>query len=1160
MQLRTRNHLWVMLAALGLLLSIPVNAGIFDDLSMMGQRFPKKWREAKEGEILVKFKASVSTATRDATHPRLGNTKLRELRRSGIHHVRVSPDQTMDGSVARYLADPNVEFAEPNFALQAMRAPNEPAFNLLWGMENTGQTLGTAGADIKAKLAWDRTTGSPNVVVAVIDSGLDYNHQDFTTTGVITPEGIVTGPNVWVNPGELAGNGVDDDGNGRIDDVIGIDVFNGTSDPLDDNGHGTHVSGTIGAVGNNSLGVIGVNWNVKILPCKFLDSTGNGSIADAVTCLDYVLDLKLNHGVNIVATNNSYGALGAFSQTMLDAIKAHRDAGILFFAAAGNFGVDNDTSDFYPANYDVSNVIAVAATDHNDLLPSFSDFGRRTVHIGAPGVNIFSTLNFNNYTSANGTSMSTPHVAGLAALLKAQDPTRDWRAIKNLILSGGEPKASMTGKTISGRRLDAFNAVSCANRSLFSVIKTPVAFSIGFTSTLSALSINCAAPVGPVTATSSAGETFTLRDDGITPDETAGDGIFTANWAPTRAFTFIDFASAAGSERISADDLAVTAVSGPTSANRGDVVALSATVANLGSSATPASSVNFHLSTDAIITAADTLVGSVATPALTAGTQQVVGTNVTIPSTIATGTYFIGAIVDPANLIDEGNEANNAKAGNAIVINNIAVDLSVTAVSGPASGNTGSPIAVTATVANLGTAAAAATTLNFYLSSDAVIGTTDTLLAALPVPSLAGGASTIISASPSIPATLPAGTYFIGAIADPNNAIIETNEANNSRAGNTIVTSTAPVDLTMTAVSGPTTARDAQSITLTATVANLGKVSAPASTIRWYLSTDSVITTADTPLASVTTTALAAGASRIVSITTAVPASVPAGTYRFGVIADPENLIAETNETNNARASTGTVAVSYSADLVMTAVAGPSSATTGTSVTFTGTVRNQGLGAINRSFNVGFYVSTNSTVSTADRLVARIPVASIGAGQSIPLSVTVVLRTSLQAGTYTFGAIADDRGDVPESNGNNNALAGKAIAVTNGPDLVMTAAAGPTTATRGQTVTLTGTVRNQGVGSFGALGDLDGPPTTTVRVGFYLSSNPNITANDTRIGSVSLTSIPAGASIPLTASATIPSTLVAGTYYIGAIADDTGVLRESNEGNNARPGNQVAIK
>ena len=324
MKLKTRSHLWVMLAALGLLLSTPVDAGMFDDMSAMGARVSEEVRRRRRGQGDPRQVQGLGVGCHargkhaDWATSSCASSGARAFIRSGI-----SPSQTVDGAVARYLADPNVEFAEPNFALQAMRAPNEPAFNLLWGMENTGQTLGTAGADIKAKLAWDLATGSPNVVVAVIDSGLDYDHQDFTTTGVITPGGIVTGPNVWVNPAEVPGNGIDDDGNGRIDDVIGIDLFNGTSDPMDDNGHGTHVSGTIGAVGNNSLGVVGVNWNVKILPCKFLDSTGNGSIADAVTCLDYLLDLKLNRGVNIVATNNSYGALSAFSQTMLEAIQAH---------------------------------------------------------------------------------------------------------------------------------------------------------------------------------------------------------------------------------------------------------------------------------------------------------------------------------------------------------------------------------------------------------------------------------------------------------------------------------------------------------------------------------------------------------------------------------------------------------------------------------------------------------------------------------------------------------------------------------------------------------------------------------------------------------------------------------------------------------------------
>jgi len=317
-----------------------------------------------------------------------------------------------------------------------------------------GTNLGAGTKLSNYKIAADKTIRL-RVGDQVIDTGLDYTHQDFTTTGVITPGGIVTGPNVWVNPGEVQGNGIDDDGNGRIDDVIGIDVFNGTSDPMDDNGHGTHVSGTIGAVGNNSLGVVGVNWNVKILPCKFLDSTGNGSIADAVICLDYLLDLKLNHGINIVATNNSYGGLGTFSQTMLDAIKAHRDAGILFIAAAGNFGVDNDTSDFYPANYDVSNVIAVAATDHNDAKAGFSSYGATTVDLGAPGVDILSTLPGNSYGLLSGTSMATPHVSGAAALVRAVAPNTSAALVRQILMNLSDQVASMQGITVSGARLNA---------------------------------------------------------------------------------------------------------------------------------------------------------------------------------------------------------------------------------------------------------------------------------------------------------------------------------------------------------------------------------------------------------------------------------------------------------------------------------------------------------------------------------------------------------------------------------------------------------------------------------------------------------------------------------------------------------------------------------
>ena len=374
------------------------------------------------------------------------------------------------------------------------------------------------------------------------------------------------------------------------------------------------------------------------------------------------------------------------------------------------------------------------------------------------------------------------------------------------------------------------------------------------------------------------------------------------------------------------------------------MVALSATVANLGSSATPASTVNFYLSTDAIITAADTLVGSVATSALAAGTQQLVGTNVTIPSTIATGTYFIGAIVDPANLIDEGNEANNAKAGNAIAISNIAVDLSVTAVSGPASGNTGSPIAVTATVANLGTAAAAATTLNFYLSSDAVIDSTDTLLAALTVP-LPGRRRLDDHQRIALDTGDPAGGHLLhrgdrrpgerdhrdqrGQQQPRRQHHRHLDLARRSHDDGRI----GPDDGARRAVDHPHRHRREP---------GHGKrpgLHAPVVPVhgQHHHHGGYAAGQRDDP-----------GARRRClgrrHITTAVPASVPAGTYRFGVIADPDNLIAETNKANNG-GHTGTVAVGYRADLVMTAVAGPTSAATGQGVTFTGTVKNQGLAA-----------------------------------------------------------------------------------------------------------------------------------------------------------------------------------------------------------------------
>src|SRR5205807_8028711 len=245
----------------------------------------------------------------------------------------------------------------------------------------------------------------------------------------------------WLNTAECNGTpGVDDDGNGYVDDCHGIDTINHDSDPMDDFGHGTHVSGIIGAVGNNGVGVTGINWNVRILPCKSHDSAGNGTSASIIECYAYVKAIKAR-GENVIATNNSYGGCPeacGFDQATMDGIAGLESVGVLFVASAGNDGANNDTTLKYPADYFLPNVIAVAATTNTDALAFFSNYGARTVAVGAPGQDVFSTWLPSTYTYLSGTSMASPQVTGIAALLKAANPTLDWFAIRNLIIAGGE--------------------------------------------------------------------------------------------------------------------------------------------------------------------------------------------------------------------------------------------------------------------------------------------------------------------------------------------------------------------------------------------------------------------------------------------------------------------------------------------------------------------------------------------------------------------------------------------------------------------------------------------------------------------------------------------------------------------------------------------------
>lgn len=357
-----------------------------------------------------------------------------------------APGATVQDVTSWAATTPGVASIEPDFLLASRAIPNDTSFSQLWGLHNTGQAGGTVDADIDAPAAWDITTGSRSVVVAVIDTGIDTSHPDLAA-------------NIWRNPGETPGNGIDDDRNGFIDDVHGWDFANGDSNPMDDNGHGTHVAGTIGAVGDNGRGVAGVAWQVSIMGLKFLSGSGSGSTSGAIAAINYATKMRRDFGINVVATNNSWGG-GGFSTALRDAIQAGGNAGILFVAAAGNESNDNDASPSYPASYASSSIISVASTNRRNELSGFSNYGATSVDLAAPGESIYSTIPGNSYDTYSGTSMATPHVAGVVALLASAAPQATASQIRSAILSSTTPVATLSGKVATGGLLNAAAALS----------------------------------------------------------------------------------------------------------------------------------------------------------------------------------------------------------------------------------------------------------------------------------------------------------------------------------------------------------------------------------------------------------------------------------------------------------------------------------------------------------------------------------------------------------------------------------------------------------------------------------------------------------------------------------------------------------------------------
>ena len=415
-----------------------------------------------EAEVLVRFKPGVSEERMDEIAASM-NDRVEDRIESveGLAAIDDLDDAAAARVAAEYASLPEVEYAEPNFKIQVdpgasgsfgysgrsasplpPGGPNDPLLGEQWGLLNTGQRNGRAEADISAFAAWDKTQGSKKVVVAVLDSGVDYTHPDLAG-------------NMWHRPADV--EMYRDDELGVIDDYDGFSAVEYDRDPMDENGHGTHCAGIVGAEGDNNLGITGVNWHVEIMPLKFMGRGGFGSTKDAIAAINYVITRKRD-GVNVRVISASWGSQSR-SKALEDVIRKAGEADILFVAAAGNDGADADRRPHFPSGYKLPNVLSVAALDRRDELASFSNYGAKGVHVAAPGKEILSTWLGGGYEEHSGTSMATPFVAGVAGLILSVEPNLSVKELRERLMNTSDKLDTLKGKVVSGGRVNAARAV-----------------------------------------------------------------------------------------------------------------------------------------------------------------------------------------------------------------------------------------------------------------------------------------------------------------------------------------------------------------------------------------------------------------------------------------------------------------------------------------------------------------------------------------------------------------------------------------------------------------------------------------------------------------------------------------------------------------------------
>ncbi len=957
-------------------------------------------RRAAAGEVLVKFRSlGAGELSSIMVDYEFGDGK----HIGGVRHLyRLrGGKRNLPSLIQRLSSNPQVEYVEPNYVVEAVDIPNDALFGQLWGLQNIGQpiagTPGTSGADIDAVGAWGISTGSRANLVAVVDTGIDYTHPDLAD-------------NIWSAPAaftiSIGGQAITCPAGSH-----GFNAITSTCDPMDDHYHGTHCSGTIGAVGNNSIGVVGVNWTTQIIGAKFLNASGSGYISDAINAIEFLVQAKSVAGANIRVVSNSWGG-GGFSQAFLDEINRAND--MLFVFAAGNDATNNDTTPFYPASYTAANLIAVAASDNNDRLAAFSNYGASSVHLGAPGVNILSTTPGSGYQYLSGTSMATPHVAGTAALVLSKC-SLDIPGIEKNLLDNVDPLSSLAGMTVTGGRLNAYKALSACSGPVTlkpaSLVFSPLL--IGGTSAPQTVTLNnnqnrslaissitvagdfaeihtCGATLMPfgscaimvsfmpksegyLTGTVSVVDDATNSPQKIT---LSGTGVPPISLDPSRldfGSVFVGSRSSALSSKVANNTNAGTAISSITVT--GDFVQTNNCPTNLGPGGSCTLSVTFVPAAGGNRTGAVTIVDGL-------GSQTL---------------YLSGVGLTPPDLV-EGP------------------------VLAPNSMGTGVVVQVTDTVTNQGSSSAGPSYVRYYLSTNLSKTGARLLSGSRYVAALAPGATASGSTAVTITTNIPPGPYNLLACADDTSLVPESDE-NNNCAG--VAVQVAGPDLVEGGVVVSGNVGTGLTVQVADTVTNRGGGGAGSSTVRYYLSTSLSKTGARLLTGSRYVAALAPGASASGSAAVTITTNIPPGPYNLLACADDTSLVPESDENNNCAG----VAVQVAGpDLVEGGVVVSGNVGTGLTVQVADTVTNRGGGGAGSS-TVRYYLSTNLSKTGARLLTGSRYVAALAPGASASGSAAVTIATNILPGPYNLLACADDTGLVPESDESNN-CAGVAVQVS----------------------------------------------------------------------------------------------------------------------------------